>query len=137
MSKYDKIINLPHYELKNHTRMSIENRSAQFAPFSALTGYSDEVKETARLTNKEILMSEDMKSIMDMKLQIVDSHIKEKPEITILYFIKDKKKSGGEYVEYTGNIKRIDTINQAMDFTDGLKINLKDILDINAEFIKE
>ena len=41
MNKYDDIINLPHYELKNHKRMSMESRAAQFAPFAALTGYSD------------------------------------------------------------------------------------------------
>ena len=57
MSKYDDIINLPHYEPKNHKRMSIESRSSQFAPFSALTGYEDEVKETARLTDKEISLT--------------------------------------------------------------------------------
>ena len=45
MSKYDDIINLPHYELKYHKRMSMESRSGQFAPFAALTGYDDQVKE--------------------------------------------------------------------------------------------
>lgn len=136
MSKYDKIINLPHYELKNHKRMSVESRSAQFAPFSALTGYSDEVVETARLTNKKVIISDDMKTIIDMKLQIVTENIKSRPEITILYFEKDKKKSGGEYIEYTGNIKRIDTVEQKMIFVDNKKINLKDIYDLSAEFIK-
>ena len=54
MGKYDDIINLPHYEPKNHKRMSMYARAAQFAPFAALTGYDDSVKETARLTNKRI-----------------------------------------------------------------------------------
>lgn len=136
MSRYDNIINLPHYELKNHPRMSIESRSAQFAPFSALTGYSDEVVETARLTNKKVIISEDMKTIIDMKLQTIEEHIKEKPEISILYFEKDKRKSGGEYIEYTGNIKRIDRVEQKMIFIDNKKIDLKEIYDISAEFIK-
>ena len=52
--KYDDIINLVHYEPKRHLRMSIEARSAQFAPFAALTGYDDAVKETARLTDKKL-----------------------------------------------------------------------------------
>ena len=45
---YDDIINLPHYEPKNHPRMSMRNRAAQFAPFAALTGYDDAIKDTAR-----------------------------------------------------------------------------------------
>ena len=39
--KYDDIINLPHHESKKHPRMSLDARSAQFAPFAALTGYDD------------------------------------------------------------------------------------------------
>ena len=35
--------------------MSIEQRSAQFAPFAALTGYDEAVKETARRTDKKIV----------------------------------------------------------------------------------
>lgn len=31
--------------------MSLEERSAQFAPFSALTGYDEVIKETARKIN--------------------------------------------------------------------------------------
>ena len=45
---YDDIINLPHYEPKHHPRMSMWNRAAQFAPFSALTGYDAAIKETAQ-----------------------------------------------------------------------------------------
>lgn len=36
-SQYRDIINLPHYVSKKHPRMSLEARSAQFAPFAALT----------------------------------------------------------------------------------------------------
>ena len=44
---YDDIINLPHYEPKHHPRMSMWNRAAQFAPFAALTGYDDAIREVA------------------------------------------------------------------------------------------
>ena len=46
--KYDDIINLPHHVSKRHPRMSLEERSAQFAPFSALTGYAEAIKETEK-----------------------------------------------------------------------------------------
>ena len=48
MDKYDDIINLPHYEPKYHPRMSKYKRSAQFAPFAALTGYEDEIEEAGK-----------------------------------------------------------------------------------------
>ena len=45
---YDDIINLPHYEPKHHPRMTMSNRAAQFAPFSALSGYDEVIKESAQ-----------------------------------------------------------------------------------------
>lgn len=48
MNNYDDIINLPHHISKRHKQMSIESRAAQFAPFAALTGYSDAIDETIK-----------------------------------------------------------------------------------------
>ena len=45
---YDDIINLPHHVSKKHPQMSLYARSAQFAPFSALTGYEELVEKTAK-----------------------------------------------------------------------------------------
>lgn len=45
MGKYDDIINLPHHVSKKHPQMSLHDRAAQFAPFAALTGYDEEVRE--------------------------------------------------------------------------------------------
>ena len=45
---YDDIINLPHHVSKRHPQMSMWNRAAQFAPFAALTGYEDAIKDTAQ-----------------------------------------------------------------------------------------
>ena len=46
MNKYEDIINLPHHVSKTRKPMSLYNRAAQFAPFAALTGYDDAIKET-------------------------------------------------------------------------------------------
>jgi hypothetical protein len=45
---YDDIINLPHHVSKRRPQMSMWNRAAQFAPFAALTGYEDAIKDTAQ-----------------------------------------------------------------------------------------
>lgn len=46
MEEYDDIINLPRHVSKNHPPMPMINRAAQFAPFSALTGYDAVINET-------------------------------------------------------------------------------------------
>ena len=47
---YSDIIGLPVHEPDpdKHPRMSREARAAQFAPFAALTGYDDAIKDTAQ-----------------------------------------------------------------------------------------
>lgn len=47
-TNYDDIINLPHHISKKHPQMSMLARAAQFAPFSALTGYGEEIKKSAK-----------------------------------------------------------------------------------------
>ncbi len=48
MSKYDDIIDLPHFVSKTHPPMSMRDRAAQFAPFAALTGLDKAMEETAQ-----------------------------------------------------------------------------------------
>ena len=48
MSNYEDIIHLPHHVSKRHPQMSMWNRAAQFAPFAALTGYEDSIKEATQ-----------------------------------------------------------------------------------------
>ena len=50
-NNYNDIINLPHHVSKKHPKMSLKDRSAQFAPFAALTGYDEAIKEVG---NKSI-----------------------------------------------------------------------------------
>ncbi len=59
---YDDIIDLPHPTSERHPRMPMANRAAQFSPFAALSGYDDAVKETARLTDGKIELTEEEKS---------------------------------------------------------------------------
>ncbi len=51
--QYDDIINLPHHVSTSRAHISAMDRAAQFAPFAALTGHDEAIKETARLTNEE------------------------------------------------------------------------------------
>lgn len=49
---YQDIIDLPHHVSRTHPQMSMLSRAAQFAPFAALTGYGDAVRETAARAQK-------------------------------------------------------------------------------------
>ncbi len=132
---YEDIINLPHHTSKKYPRMSLEARSAQFAPFAALTGYDEVLIETARLTNERIEIDETIKVIIDSKLQIIKEHIKEIPLITFMYFVPDSKKDGGKYVTVTGNIKKIDEYRNVLILENKTEIPIKEIIDIKGAIV--
>ena len=133
---YDDIINLEHHVSKKHPQMSLYARSAQFAPFAALTGYEDAVRETARETNERIDIDDEIKSILDCKIQILIEQIKLRPEVCITYFVQDVKKDGGAYITVEGIVKKIDIYNQCIYLVDKRKIPINDIIDISGEIFK-
>ena len=130
--KYGDIINLPHHVSTKHPKMSLDERSAQFAPFAALTGYEDAIEETARLTDERIDMDEEARQALDTKLQIICKQIESKPEIAVTYFIPDKKKEGGEYVTIRGRLKRVDKVRQVLVMDNSKEVDMSNILDIEA-----
>ena len=132
MDNYSDIINLSR-PVSKRPRMSLEQRSAQFAPFAALTGYEGQVKETARLTNKKIEINEELKEILNQKIQLIQKKIKEQPQIEITYFIPDSKKDGGKYETVTNSVKKIDTYKGEIILIDGTTIAIDEIIDINSE----
>lgn len=131
--KYDDIINLPHPTPTCKPRMSRLDRAAQFAPFAALTGYEAVVKEAARLTDAKSTLSEDMKTMLNDKLQIILDTLDSEPFVNITYFVPDDRKSGGSYVEVSGIVEKIDEFERCVMMKDGTKIPIEQIRGIESE----
>lgn len=134
---YDDIIHLPHHVSNTRPRMPIANRAAQFAPFAALSGYDAAVKETARLTDRQIELGESELAILDRKLQVLADHLAEQPEVAITYFQPDEKKAGGAYVIATGRVKKVDDFEGVIVLTSGERILFERILEIESDCLKE
>lgn len=131
--QYDDIINLPHYVSPTRPRMSMIDRAAQFSPFAALTGYDAAIKETGRLTDERIELSEESRATLDRKQQLLMDNLADRPEVSLTYFVPDERKSGGAYVTVTGIVKKVDDYQRLLLLTDGTKIPLDDILDLESE----
>ena len=130
--KYDDIINLPYEKSKTHPHMSNSDRAAQFAPFAALTGYEELIRETARITQKKILLSSEKKLDISNKLEYLSSLKDNDVYITIIYFVKDKTKSGGKYVEETTKKIKIDTYHKTIKINSSV-VKIDDIFDISSK----
>ena len=140
---YADIIHLPHHKAANRPHMSLYDRAAQFSPFAALTGFDGVIAETARLTDRKGELSESEKILLDQKLTLIDDVIQDKhhPEITVVYFVPDYLKEGGEYEEYTGKVRKIDPIERTVVFlaangrSAGKAIRVDDITEIHGELV--
>ena len=128
--RYDDIIDLPHHVSRKHPQMPLLDRAAQFAPFAALTGHEAAIKETARLTEEEIELDENSNELLDLRLQQLQEHLSEQPEVTVTYFCPDEKKSGGAYETVTGAVKKVDAYAGELVFTDGRRIGLGTIVEL-------
>ena len=113
--------------------MTLEQRSAQFAPFSALTWYEGQIKETARLTDKRLELDEEAKSILDTKIQIIKEKIAQQPQIEITYFVPDNKKDGGRYETVNSIIRKIDEYYNKIIMNNGISIDIGEIIDIQGD----
>ncbi len=131
MNNYDDIINLPHHISQARSRMSLENRAFQFAPFSALSGYEDKVKEVARLTDEKKELADGLKEMINERLNYIKNNISKNWLITVTYFVKDEFKDGGKYENYQGIVRRIDEVNGILYFKDKKEILIEDIINIS------
>ena len=135
--KYADIIDMPHPTSPTRPRMSREARAAQFSPFAALTGYDAAVAEAGRLTDKKIELTEDVKTVLNEKLNILLEYVSDSPTVSVTYFLPDKRKEGGEYVTVTGDVKRIDEYERSIILSDGVRISISDILELESEVFGE
>ena len=127
--KYDDIIDLPRPDSK-HPKMSRIDRAAQFSPFAALIGHEDSIKETARLTEKQIDLDESQKDEIGRLLSYLAENIQQKPEIVIRWFQPDRRKPGGVYQRIRDRVVKIDDYRNEMTLEDGRIIPLGYIVEL-------
>lgn len=127
--KYEKIIGLPHHVSKTRPTMTREERAAQFAPYSALSGYEDAVEEMARLTNSKIELDEYEKERINASLSTL---LTAPPDtrISLTYFRPDRNKAGGAYVTLTGEVGFIDEVKKEITIIGKNPIKIDDIIEV-------
>lgn len=112
-----------------YPKMSMSDRAAQFAPFAALTGHKESILEQQRTTQtKRILSNEEKLEINEKIIELMNL----KSKCRIIYFEKDKTKSGGKYLNRVLSFKRIDELNKVLYFKENIQIQIDDIVDIEV-----
>lgn len=134
---YDDIIDLPHHVSNTRSHMSMRDRAAQFSPFAALTGYDAAIRETGRLTESRIDLSEESRAALDRRQSFLMKHISEHPEVTVTYFVHDERKAGGAYITVTGRVKRVVEDMRQLILLNGMKIPFDEIIELESELFSD
>ena len=121
MHKYADIIN---YNYIGDNKMSLFERSSQFAPFAALTSYGEAIEECDKVINTKIFLTDLEKEEISNK---ICTSLNKK--INVTYFENDS------YINYIGILRRIDEVNKIMIFFDKKKIMIEDIIYIEKSNI--
>ncbi|MCI7321918.1 MAG: hypothetical protein MR508_01220 [Lachnospiraceae bacterium] len=127
---YEDILYLPHHQSPKREHMSLRDRAAQFAPFSALNGYEDAIKETGRLTDEEILLDETAVDRINEQLQYLAAHMDEGIRVSVTYFRPDDRKSGGAYLTDIGVVKKFDHTGHVLVMESGVTIAMGQIREL-------
>lgn len=128
---YDDIIDLPHHVSPSRPHMPKIDRAAQFAPFSALSGFGAAIRETGRQTEARIELSEDARDALDEKLRMIRKA--DHPEVVITYFHPDDRKDGGCYINASGCIVKIDDYDRVFVMEDGTEIPIGEIIELEIK----
>lgn len=131
--KYEDMLELPHHVSAKRPRMDMIDRAAQFAPFAALTGHDAVIRETARLVDQPVELTESRRAELDGQLQELSERLDGQRSVTITHYVPDQRKQGGAYIRTTGRIKKVDTAAQAVVLVDGSGIELDTITDIDVD----
>lgn len=133
--RYSDIINEKAPEIRTRQRMPVMDRAAQFSPFAAVVGHDAKVEETARRTDKKVVLDEQAKEIINDKIQCIMTNPMEFEGIKITYFVPDERKEGGKYVSVVGAIRKIDELDRMIVLEDKTCISIDTVLDV--ELIKK
>lgn len=135
--RYDDMLDLPHHVSAKHPRMTLYDRAAQFSPFKSLSGYEDEVSETARLTDQRVELDENRITELDARLQRLAEPLADAPTVSVTYFQPDPRKSGGRYETVTGVVKKLDAVRRVIVLRDGREIPIGDVYAIDGDLFDE
>lgn len=134
---YDDILYLSYTGSGRAKRMSMTERGAQFSPFAALTGYDAAIRETGRLTDRQVELDADEQAILDERLRFLVRLSEAAPEVTVVYFVPDEWKSGGAYKTVTAPVRKVDIHRQALLLADGAVIPFSRLRQLQGEVFRK
>ena len=127
MKRYNDILHLSR-PASRHPRMHRQDRAKLFAPFAALSGFGDSVRERERLLFPRAVLAEDAQLRLDRKLRRLEPG----DYVTAVYFLPEKTTAEeGRYLTVSSLFLKIDEVRQRLCL-DGASIPLEDLVELTG-----
>ena len=130
------MVGIPNFKPRGHGVVIVGSRPTEPLVILRIQDGSATHREILTETTKAInhrRFRHRLKAALNEKLNMILEFIDEQPEVSITYFEPDKRKAGGAYVTVTGTVKRIDEYEHLVIMTDGKKINIDEIYNLQSE----
>ena len=130
-SAYKQYLYLPRPVSRRHP-MDVGRRAKQFAPFAALRGLDETIRQKEIIYEPQKELSDDQKQKLDMKLRMISYGMR----IQATYFAKKQDNQiMGQYHTVTGTVEFFDpAIYLRIDDTE---IPIKDICNLSGDVFEE
>ena len=89
--------------------------------------------ETARLTAVKRELDAQEAEELNRRLATLITHLPDRPEATVEYFVPDDRKAGGAYITITGRVRHISVPEKTLVMEDGTVIPLDDVVSLTSE----
>ena len=136
--RYADLFDLPHPDPPaGRARMPRSARAAQFAPFAALNGHDDAIREAARVTDAPAVLDAYAQAALDRRLRLLRTCLSDRPEDVFTFFQPDACKPGGAYRTVRGRLVKIDEAAGVLVLADRTRIPIAALYRIEGALFRD
>ena len=128
LDKYAAILHKPYLKSRQHPHMALGMRATQFAPFAALSGHEEAIKNICQYLEQQQKPAEYELEILKRQLDHLQEIINQKPLITIC-FVDEASPASTQRI--TAHVKRLDEYAKRIILEGGRKIAFGSIMSID------
>lgn len=131
---------------RKHPQMPCSRRAKIFAPFDALAGFNERIANKKVLYEERKILTDSEQEELDKKIAILHHALQHRkngrkvcPRVTVTYFSpctdieSDSYGDRGNYITYTGYVRKIDTLITKTISIDDTLIFLGDVIDLTGD----
>lgn len=126
------LLKMEHHVSKRHPQMPNAERAAQFAPFSALTGFEERISRAEEIPEADWVPDEEVLAALNdaiLRLEALPRH-RRGADITCVHRDEDNRV---RYIHMSGIVRSLDTAGRTLTLEHGVTVGFDEICAIRLQ----